>query len=290
MLVAGENVLDPLEQFIINDTGHTARRLLSLIEIIANVPLIVQHPVKAVFVEGSAQRCGQLSPIQVLDNIGNGLAAGIPFIYLPDNFGFLLVHIVPAFRIHLIAQTGIAAIGQTLLGVDFHASANLLGELCRVILSHTLQHAFHQDTAGIIADILPCGDYPHAILFQLCLVDGAVVSVAGKTVKLIYKNALKGVLVTVGNHPLKLNPAVSCSALGTVNVLPNNEVAVVSGILIASLELPLDGLLRLAMTGVAGIDDNIHCFASPSICSSVSLRRAFMGEFGSKHISTNFFI
>lgn len=152
---------------------------------------------KAVFVEGSAQRGCQLSSVQVLDNICNGLAAGIPFKYLPDNFGFLLVHIVPAFRIHLIAQAGIAAIGQTLLGVDFHAAANLLGELRGVILGHTFQHACHQNAAGVIADILPCGDHPHAILFQSCLVDGTVIAVAGKAVKLVYKDALKGVLVAV---------------------------------------------------------------------------------------------
>lgn len=97
-------------------------------------------------------------------------------------------------------------------------------------------------------------------------------------------------LVTVGNHPLKLGTAVGGSALGTVDVLPNNEIAVVFSILITGMELSLNGLLSLAMTGVASIDDNIHCFASPSICSRVSLRRAFIGEAGSKHISTNFCI
>ena len=84
--------------------------------------------------------------------------------------------------------------------------------------------------------------------------------------------------------------AISGSALGAVDVLPNNEIAVVFGILITGMELSFNGLLSLAMTGVASIDDNIHCFASPSICSSVSLSRAFIGEAGSKHISTNFCI
>ena len=258
MLVAGENVLNPLKQFIFDDTGHTAWRLLSFIEIIANVSLVVQHPMKAVFVEGAAQRCCQLSSVQVLDNICNGLAAGVPFKYLPDNFGFILVHIVPAFRIHLIAQTWIAAIGQTLLGVDFHAAANLLGELRGIILCHTLQHTFHQNTAGVVADVFPGGDDPDAVLFQLGLVDGTVVAVAGKTVKLVDKDALKGVLVAVGNHPLKLSPAVSRTTLRPVNILANDNVIMASGVLIAGLELSLNGLLRLAVAGIAGIDDNIH--------------------------------
>ena len=97
-------------------------------------------------------------------------------------------------------------------------------------------------------------------------------------------------LVTVGNHPLELGATVGGSALGTVDILSDNEIAVVFSILITGMELSLNGLLSLTMTGVASIDDNIHCFASPSICSSVSLSRAFIGDVGSKHISTNFCI
>src|SRR5699024_6738544 len=106
---------------------------------------------------------------------------------------------------------------------------------------------------------------------------GAVIAVAGKTVKLVHKDALKGVLVAVGNHPLELGPAVSRSALCPVNILANDNVIMASGVLIAGLELSLDGLFGLTVAGIAGINDNIHCCASPSICSSVSLRRAFMG-------------
>lgn len=90
--------------------------------------------------------------------------------------------------------------------------------------------------------------------------------------------------------PLELGATVGGSALGAVDVLPNNEIATISGILIAGVELPFNRLLGLAVAGVSGVDNNIHCFASPSICSSVSLRRAFRGEAGSKHISTNFCI
>ena len=99
-------------------------------------------------------------------------------------------------------------------------------------------------------------------------------------------------LVSIDNHPLKLGVAVCDSTLRTINVLTNNEIAVVFGILVTGVELPLDRLLSLAVTGIVGIDNNIHYFASPSICSSVSLSRVFIGEVGSrsKHISTNFCI
>ena len=97
-------------------------------------------------------------------------------------------------------------------------------------------------------------------------------------------------LVTVGNHPLELGATVCCSALRPVDVFTNHDMPVVLGELITDLKLSLDGLLGLAVAGVARIDNNIHCFASPSICSSVSLSLAFMGDVGSKHISTNFCI
>ena len=76
-------------------------------------------------------------------------------------------------------------------------------------------------------------------------------------------------LVAVGNHPLKLSAAVGGSTLGAVDVLPNNEIAVVSGILIAGVELSLNGLLGLAMAGVAGVDDNIHLPPPPASCRTI---------------------
>ena len=288
--VAIKDIVDPLKQLIFDDTRHTARRFLTFVEVITDVTPVVQNAMDAVFIKGFAKRSRELSAVQITDNVCNCFSTGIPFKNLPDNLCFFLIHIVPTFGIHLIAQTRIAAIGQTLLRIDLHATANLLGKLRRVVFSHTFQNTFHQNAAGIITDIFPCGDHSHTVLFQFCFVDGAVVAVARKAVKLIYKNALKGMFVTVGNHPLKLGTAVGGSTLGTVNVLPNNEIAVVFGILIAGMELSLNRLLGLAMAGVAGVDDNIHCFASPSICSSVSLSRAFIGEAGSKHISTNFCI
>jgi len=288
--VAIKDIVDTLKQLIFDDTRHTARRFLSFVEVIPDVTPVVQNAVDAVFIKGFAKRSRELSAVQITDNVCNCFSTGIPFKNLPDNLCFFLIHIVPTFGIHLIAQTRIAAIGQTLLRIDLHAPANLLGKLRRVVFSHTFQNAFHQNAAGIIADVFPCGDHPYTVLFQFCLVYGTVIAVACKAVELINKNTFKGMLITVSNHPLELCAAVGGSALGTVDILSDNEIAVVFSILITGMELSLNGLLSLAMTGVASIDDNIHCFASPSICSSVSLSRAFIGDVGSKHISTNFCI
>ena len=231
-----------------------------------------------------------MSGVKGLDNLRHSLSAGILFKNFPDDRSTLRINMKPSFFIHTVAKSRIAAVAQALLSIDVHTPANLLGKLCGVVFCHTFQNTFHQDAAGIIADVFPCGDHSHTVLFQFCLVDGTVISVAGKTVKLVNQNTLKGMLITVGNHPLELGAAVGGSALSAVNILSDNEIAIVFSILIAGMELSLNGLLSLAMTGVASIDDNIHCFASPNIRSSASLSRAFIGDVGSKHISTNFCI
>lgn len=97
--------------------------------------------------------------------------------------------------------------GQTLFRVQVHAPANLLGQLRRVVFGHALQHALYQNPAGVVADILPRGDHPDAVLFQLGLIYGAVVAVAGETIQLIDKDGLKGVPVAIGDHALEVGAA-----------------------------------------------------------------------------------
>ena len=192
-----------------------------------------------------------------------------------------------AFLVHIVAKTRIAPIAQTLFGVDVHAPPYLLGQLRRVVFGHAFQHALHQNAAGVVADIFPGGDYPDTVLFQFGLVDGAVIAVPGEAVKLVDKNALEDVFVAVGDHTLELGPAVRRAALRPVDVFANHDMSIVLGELVAGLKLALDGLLRLAVAGISGVNDDVHSFTSSSISTMAFFKRSFMGEAGSKHISTN---
>ena len=127
--VAIKDIVDTLKQLIFDDTRHTARRFLAFVEVIPDVTPVVQNAVDAVFIKGFAKRSREPSAVQITDNVCDCFSTGIPFKNLPDNLCFFLIHIVPTFGIHLIAQTRIAAIGQTLLRIDLHAPANLLGKL-----------------------------------------------------------------------------------------------------------------------------------------------------------------
>ena len=162
-----------------------------------------------------------------------------------DNSGPIWVNMKAAFLVHIVAKARITPVAQTLFSIDVHTPPYLLGQLRRIILGHALQHALHQNAAGVVADVLPCGDHPNTVLFQLGLVDGAVIAVPGKAVKLIDKDALKDVLVAVGNHALELGPAVRRTALRPVDIFANYDMSIVLGKLIAGLKLALNGLLRL---------------------------------------------
>ena len=280
-------MLYPLKKLVLNDAGHPARRFRVLVDVIADVPLVPQKPVQTVLVELLALGGLDLLCVEIFCDFSDGLSAGVHLENLPDNGSARPVNMEAAFLVHIVAKARIAPIAQTLFGVDVHTPPYLLGQLRRVVFGHALQHALHQNTTGVVADIFPGGDHPDAVLFQLGLIDGAVISVPGKAVKLIDKYALKNVLVAVGNHALKLGPAVCRAALRPVDVFTNHDMSVVLGELVAGLKLALNGLLRLAVAGISGVNDDIHSFTPSSISTMAFFKRSFMGEAGSKHISTN---
>ena len=115
------------------------------------------------------------------------------------------------------------------------------------VVPHTSQNAFHKNTGGIIGDVLSCRYNADTVLLELSLVDGAVIAVAGKAVKLIDNDIIEGVLVAIGNHPLELSSIVVGATLCAVDILAYDGIAVVCGEFVAGLELAFDRLLTLAM-------------------------------------------
>lgn len=135
---------------------------------------------------------------------------------------------------------------------------DLLRKLHGVVFRHTFQNALHQDAGSVVRNILFGRQHPDTVLFQLCLIDGTVVPIPGKAVQLIHQNALKGVLVAVGDHPLKFGTVVRGATDGPVDIFSDNSIMIRLRIFIAHLELSLNGLLSLAVAGKAGVYYNIH--------------------------------
>ena len=203
-----QNTLYPLKSLVAEYARHTTRSLFAFIEIYACVALISQKAVKTVFIKIVADGRLDLSGIQISDDICDRFTFAIALEDFADNDGFIFIHIERPILRHFIAKTRVASIGQTLLGIDLHATMDLLGQFGGVVFCHTLQHTFHQNARSVISDVFFGRDNTDIVLLELGLVDGAVITVSRKAVKLINENGIKGVMIAVGNHTLKLGTIV----------------------------------------------------------------------------------
>ena len=252
------NALCLPKQIFINDAGESIRNFLIPVCIYPYVSLVSQNAVNAVLVEFISVGCFDLIGIEIADNISHRLAAGVHLKnFLHDGSG-VRVNLNMFLAVYTKAQRQIAACGKAFFGVDVHATPYLLREFDAVILCHSLQHGLHQHTRSIIGDVLTGGQHTDAVLFELGLVGGAVIAVAGKAVKLIDQYGLKELFVPVRNHAQKFRAVIGCAGNGTVNVFAYNGIAVAPCVLIALFQLSLNTLLCLAVRRVAGIDYNIH--------------------------------
>lgn len=124
------------------------------------------------------------------------------------------------------------------------------------------QQYLKNDDASIVCDVLFSRENTDTVLFQLSLMNGAVISIASKAIQLINQNKLKCLLFTVLYHLLETLTIVRCTALGSVYVLSDYSIIVSFGIFITYSQLALNRLFRLAVAREPGIDDNIHFFTS----------------------------
>ena len=111
---------------------------------------------QAVFVELASQRSCDLAAVQVADNIGNSFTGSIAMEDFADDLRLVLIHIKPTVGIHFLSQSGVAAVGQTLLCIDLHTAMDFLRKLHGIILRHAFQNTFNENTGGIVRDIFFC--------------------------------------------------------------------------------------------------------------------------------------
>jgi len=81
---------------------------------------------QAVFVELTPQRSCDFTAVQVANNIGDCFTGGVTMEDFADDLRLVLIYIKPPFGIHFISQSGVAAVGQTLLCVDLHTAMDFL--------------------------------------------------------------------------------------------------------------------------------------------------------------------
>ena len=198
----------------------------------------------------------QAPSVEVAGDIGQAFPVGIAAEQLPDQGRGALIH-GQAGALPTVAQGHDAAdklpFGDGLL----LAPADVLRQVGRVIFRHGFQQALQDDALRGVGDVLHDGHHPDAALLQLRLVDGRVVAIAREAVQLPDNHDGKLPLLRVLDHPLKIRPRVPGAGERAVHILPNDGIPVFLREAVGVVELSLNGLLRLIVRGVPGIDDGV---------------------------------
>ncbi len=134
-----------------------------------------------------------------------------------------------------------------------HTANGFFAKIGGVVLVDSLNKMLHHLSAGVLSKALHDGQQPHAVFLQLAAVYCTVHGVPRKAVKLPHKDVIPPLFCAVCYHFLKGGTVVVLARHGTVYVLPQDFYAVLLGVVIAVVKLPIDTLLRLLVAGVSGV-------------------------------------
>lgn len=95
-------------------------------------------------------------------------------------------------------------------------------------------------------------------MLEFVLVEGRIVTIAGKTIQLPDDDPLKLLFRSIGNHALEVRAVICHAGYGAVDVFTDNVYIIAFGILVAIPELTFDGLLPLAVRRETGIDYSVQ--------------------------------
>ena len=139
-----------------------------------------------------------------------------------------------------------------------HPTHDLLGQVGGIVFGIALQHRFQNDTLRPVRDDLGGGHQLDTILFELRLIAGTVIAVAGEAVQFPDQDHVEQLAFAVLDHLLELRPVVRFGRDGPVDVVPDYCHAVLFGIGGALADLAFNGFFTLVVGGIAGVDNSGH--------------------------------
>ena len=251
--------MHPFKQFFADNGRHPAGDDHICIFVLSDVFPVLEHEAGDADPEFLPVMGFDAALIQRCYDVRHRLPGSITGEDLLDNRCFLRInHKGVLLRINPITKWNNAAVAFTLQGVFLLASADLLGQLCRIVFGVTLQHCFEDDALRSLGDVFLCGNDLDPVFPQQMLVKRAVIAVPGKAVQLPHQDSVEQALLTVSDQTLEFRSVGSSGRQSAVNVAGNDGNAVFDGIVCALPDLALDGLLPLAVRGIACVNDCFH--------------------------------
>ena len=279
-LIVPQHLLYLVEQFRLDDgRDGVLNSYLVLVGVNANVLLIFQHCPQAVICKRFALLCPQASGIKHPNDLCDRLSLGVELIDKPDGRrGFRVddkLFIWPRF----VAQRPVAAGTLSLGRAGTLSPPDVLGQLLGVIGRHALDDRLQNNALRGVGNHLGNVVYFHTVLFQVVLIQRDFFLIASDAVCFPDDQGVKGVLGGVGQHELKLLPVVIAARLRPVAVFVDDGQPVGVRVFLCLSKLAFNGLLTLAVAGIAGVDDCIHSCFAPFTGSRSRARRAVFLSF-----------
>ena len=138
-----------------------------------------------------------------------------------------------------------------------HPPQDLLGKIFRVEFVHALDDGLHQLAGGGVVGVLGDGGDPDSPFAEHGLEGHGVLALAGEAGKFPDQNFLeRGIgAASLVQHPAELGPVGSSAALGLVNILAGDHVAVLLGVVPERPQLGGHGEVHvLSVTGDPGVE------------------------------------
>ena len=241
---------------LIDESGHPALDAGVREMIHPDIGLVHQQP-EAALVPPPAPAGFQPPAVQVVGNVHKGHPRRSLAEDLPHHLGVCFMDGKAAIRPLAVPERDGARIHLALLGVVFHAPANILSEGCAVIFGRPLQHGFQQNPLWAIRDRLLCIEDPHPGFLQPEFIGRRIVPVTGKAVNLpadhISPVAMGGIL----QHLLELGAVIGSSRQMPICVDLHHPEIILPGKNLAVRHLLLDGTVPLVMGRVPSVDHGI---------------------------------
>lgn len=232
----------------------------------------MEYSTDAVLIEFLTTGGADAAIVEIPDNVCCYFTGSISVENLTDDSCLIFIDVELSILVNFVAKPWIATVRKTLFGIELHTTIDLLDKLNRIVLGRTFQNTFDENTRSIVCDVLFGGEDTDAILFQLCLMDGAVIPVSGKTIQLIDQYKLDCFLFAILNHPLEAFTIIRCSALCSIYILSDYCIIVGFGIFITNTQLTFNRLFSLTVAGEPRIDNNIYFKTSCFVLSTYITR------------------